>query len=93
MSATNETTDPRRAALDAILDAVQAYSNVLAMGDADKAGVVTNVLVAWEESSYGDDGKLYRDAVYTTIGPMATPASSLGLAVYARGRIESDLGL
>lgn len=75
--------------LDAVLAAVQAFTNGLA-GDESEAAVVTNLLVSWEETSYGEGG-VTREVIYAIAGPMATPTGSLGLALHVLRTLEADL--
>lgn len=75
-------------ALDALHNAIQAFSNSLAK-DSCGAGVIGQSVIVWEESSFSEEGDLQRQVLYATTGS-ASPAGTIGLLTLGVAQVQSD---
>lgn len=73
--------------LAALQEAIQQFANSLA----DRAPMVTNTLVAWEEVAIDDDGTTTHQIKYAIPTDMVSMGASLGLNEAAGEYIRRDI--
>lgn len=70
--------------------AIQTFSNALA-DSTDQSGIVGHAVIAWEESSFDEDGDLRRQILYAASGDAASPAATMGLASLLLEQLRADI--